>query len=101
MPLSPYIPHVLYATAVTSFSLHLLMQKKSAAERFRQADARITILEELVTRLQAQDPTLSSVEIQRLRRMGHGEYVEAKMANAEVQEKNVGWKTVVLGRKER
>lgn len=101
MPLPTYLPHLIYATAVTSLSLHLLMQKKGSAERIRQAEARISILQNLAFRLRSGE-NVTEDEIARSRRMvregGNDVFEEANRAGGMVKETDVDWKTVMLGR---
>jgi len=101
MPLPTYLPHLIYATAISSLSLHLLMQKKSSAERIRQAGARISVLETLASRLEAGE-NVTDDEIARSRRMvregAKDLYEEVNKAGGMMKEADVDWKTVVLGR---
>ena len=77
------------------------MQRKSSAERMRQAEARISILETLTSRLQTGE-VVTDDEIARSRRMvregGKDIYEEVNRVGGTVKETDVNWKTVVLGR---
>jgi len=77
------------------------MQKKSSAERIRQAGARISVLETLAPRLEAGE-NVTDDEIARSRRMvregAKDLYEEVNKAGGMMKEADVDWKTVVLGR---
>ncbi len=77
------------------------MQKKSSAERIRQAGARISVLETLASRLQAGE-NVTDDEIARSRRMvregAKDLHEEVNKAGGMVKEADVDWKTVILGR---
>jgi hypothetical protein len=89
-----YIPELVYALAFSSFSVHLLWQRRTAETDRRHYSARISILGELAARLRAGE-AVPDVEISRLRRLAE----TAEAAEAHPGE-NIGWRDVVFGRKE-
>lgn len=99
MPLPRYLPHVLYALAITSVSIHLLVQRKGGAEQRLQTRAQIDVLESVTQRLRSGE-SVTDAEIERLRRMvavaDQGR--EEKNRDGQLREKNVNWKEVLLGR---
>lgn len=68
MPLPAYLPHLLYATAVSSLALHYLNTKKETKNQVWFAQARISVLEDIATRLRAGED-LPDAEIERLKRL--------------------------------
>lgn len=68
MPLPPYLPHIIYTTALTSITLHLLVTRKDADAAQRKADARISLLEGLAGRLRSGEH-VDSDEVTRVRRL--------------------------------
>ncbi|KAH7908946.1 hypothetical protein BJ138DRAFT_1115398 [Hygrophoropsis aurantiaca] len=68
MPVPRYLPHLLSSTALTSISIHLLWQRKSAEEDRARANAHISILTDLVGQLRS-GKSLEDDEIKRLRNL--------------------------------
>ena len=68
MPLPPYLPHIIYATALTSSALHLLSTRKDADTAQRRAEARISLLEGLVSQLRQPGAKVDEAEVQRVKR---------------------------------
>ncbi|KAL5504604.1 hypothetical protein ACEPAH_7267 [Sanghuangporus vaninii] len=68
MPLPTYFPHIIYATALISLSLHLLSSRRDGAAARQQAEARISLLEGLAGQLRAGE-RVSEEEISRVRRL--------------------------------
>ncbi|TDL18029.1 hypothetical protein BD410DRAFT_512471 [Rickenella mellea] len=97
MPLPRYLPHLLYATAITSFSLHLLAQRKTGADTRLRLDAHIGILEEINGRLRRGED-VKDEEIERTRRLMREEGAE-RLAGGGIGGAGIGWKEVILGRK--
>ena len=99
MPLSTYLPHVVYATALTSIAVHLLSQRRGAEERRFQLEARIGILESIRNRLKAGED-VSDEEIARLRRMAtEGTTSVSGGPSKAVRKREIGWKEVMFGGK--
>jgi hypothetical protein len=91
-----YIPHILYSTALTSISMHLLWQRKTAEEDRARFKAQTSILQDLVERLRS-GKSISDEEITKLRNLAriHGEGRES----SDKATTNVGWMDVAWGRK--
>ena len=68
MPLPTYLPHIIYATALTTLALQLLSTRKEGAAARHQAEARISLLDGLASRLRAGE-RVSEDEIARIRRL--------------------------------
>lgn len=103
MPLPTHLPHVIYATALTSIALHLLSTRKAGAAAKQQADARISLLDGLATRLRAGE-RVSADDLGRVRRLLRGGDADDAGAGViqrmEATEKDVDWKATVLGRRD-
>ncbi|THG95760.1 hypothetical protein EW145_g7902 [Phellinidium pouzarii] len=111
MPLPVHLPHVIYATALTSLALHLLATRKASVSARRQAAARIGLLESLAAHLRTGEH-VSQEELGRVRRLlrdgGAGEAeVDGNAGDGrggslrtDATEKDVGWKVVLFGREE-
>ncbi|KIJ05726.1 hypothetical protein PAXINDRAFT_21041 [Paxillus involutus ATCC 200175] len=96
MPVPTYLPHILYSTALTSVSIHLLWQRKAAEEDRARHNAQITILEDLTQQLRSGVP-MADDEINRLRGLAqsHGEGGEAQRQSAG----EIRWMDVIWGKK--
>ena len=97
MPLSAYIPHLIYSTALTSISFHLLFQKKQSEVDHAHLNAQISILESLAHRLRSRQE-VSDEEIERLCKLAKT-HEESNSRGAGTKIESVGWKDVFLGRK--
>jgi len=97
MPVSAYIPHLIYATALTSLSFHLLFQKKQSEIDHAHLAAQTSILESLAHRLRSGQDILDE-EVERLCRLAKT-HEETHVEGAGVKREKVGWKEVFLGRK--
>jgi hypothetical protein len=97
MPVSTYVPHLIYSTILTSISFHLLFQKKQSEVDRAHLTAQMTTLESLAHRLRSgQD--VSDKEVERLCRLAkthEDTYLERAGAKKEI----IGWRDVFLGRK--
>ncbi|KAG9312171.1 hypothetical protein JVU11DRAFT_7463 [Chiua virens] len=95
MPI-PYLPHILYSTALTSVSIHLLWQRTIEREDRARYHAQVSILEDLAQQLRSGVP-ISDEEITRLKNLarvhGQGEGHETPNTDA------VRWSEVIFGRK--
>jgi hypothetical protein len=98
MPLPHYLPHVLYSVALTSVSMHLLLQRKTAESDRAHVTAQITILESIVHRLRT-EPNFSDDELEKLRKLAraHG---DSEMPLGGPSKGIVGWKDVILGKRQ-
>ena len=99
MPLPKYLPHVIYATALTSFSIHLLTKRRAAAEGKLATEARISILEGLASRLRAGE-RVGDEEVTRIRRLlreGDSKIGEG----SSVKDSEIDWRSVLFGRGEK
>ena len=94
MPI-PYLPHILYSTALTSVSIHLLWQRTTEREDRAHYHAQVSILEDLTQQLRSGVP-ITDEEISRLKNLArvHGQG-EGQKQSAEA----IRWSEVVWGRK--
>ena len=97
MPVTSYIPHLIYSTALTSLSLHLLYQKKQSEMDRAHLAAQTSILEALAHRLRS-GQNISDEEVERLCRLAKT-HEETHAEEAGVKRAKVGWKDVFLGKK--
>jgi hypothetical protein len=97
MPVSAYLPHLIYSTILTSLSFHLLFQKKQSEVDRAHLTAQISILESLKDRLRSEQD-ISDDEIERLCRLAKT-HEESHMEGAGMKREKVGWKEVFLGQK--
>jgi len=97
MPISVYIPHILYSTALTSLSFHLLFHKKQSEVDRAHLSAQVSILESLAQRLRSgQD--VPDEEVERLCRLAKT-HERTATTGFGVKLEKVRWRDVVLGRK--
>lgn len=91
-----YIPHILYSTALTSISMHLLWQRKTAEEDRARFKAQTSILQDLIAQLRSGEP-ISNEEITKLRNLArvHGEVKQS----SDKAKADIGWMDVLWGRK--
>ncbi|KAG2137341.1 hypothetical protein BD769DRAFT_316658 [Suillus cothurnatus] len=91
-----YIPHIIYSTALTSISMHLLWQRKTADEDRARIKAQTSILQDLIEQLRSGKP-ISDEEITRSRNLAriHGEGKQP----LDKERTNIGWMDVLWGRK--
>lgn len=94
MPI-PYLPHILYSTALTSVSIHLLWQRTTEKEDRARYHARVSILEDLAQQLRSGVP-ITDEEITRLKDLArvHGQGEGQKQSTEAIR-----WSEVVWGRK--
>lgn len=94
-----YLPHLLYATALTSAALNLISKRAGATEKQRRALARISVLEAINERLKSGE-NVSDTEIERLQNLVRDKVDLGDVEHAGMtQEKEVDWKSVFLGRR--
>jgi len=94
--MSAYLPHILYATALTSVSIHLLWQRNTEREDRARYQAQVSILEDLAQQLRSGAP-ITDEEITRLKNLArlHGQGGEEQKQTAEA----IRWSEVVWGKK--
>ncbi|EPQ55232.1 hypothetical protein GLOTRDRAFT_76550 [Gloeophyllum trabeum ATCC 11539] len=97
MSRTSYLPHIIYSVALTSVSIHLLWQRKTAEAQKASVLAQTSILEDIAQRLRSNDD-LSDEEYTRLRNLARKKG-EAVFNPAEVKNEEIGWKDVFLGKK--
>ncbi|KAF9645392.1 hypothetical protein BDM02DRAFT_3189753 [Thelephora ganbajun] len=90
-----FMPHIIYSLALTSFSMHLLYERRATEEDRTHYSGKISILETLVHNLE-QGQTMDSREVERLRKL-------AGVSTSHVPEisrnqSKIGWKEVLLGK---
>jgi len=90
-----FIPHIVYSLALTSFSMHLLYERRAIEEDRAHYSGKISILETLVQGLE-QGQVMDTQEVERLRKL-------AGLSTPHVPESNgnqskIGWKEVLLGK---
>ena len=95
MPLPSHLPHIIYATALVSLTLHLHAKKKDVADKRLLANARIGVLEGLVSRLQSGEDVCDE-EISRLKRLAAERKEEIPKP---VGENEIGWREVIFGKR--
>ncbi|KAG1782006.1 hypothetical protein EV702DRAFT_501209 [Suillus placidus] len=91
-----YIPHVLYSTALTSISMHLLWQRKTADEDRARFKAQTSILQDLIEQLRS-GKSISNEEITKSRSLArmHGEGKQS----LDKERTSIRWMDVLWGRK--
>lgn len=90
-----FIPHIIYSLTLTSFSMHLLYERRATEEDRAHYSGKISILETLVQDLE-RGRTTDPREVERLRKL-------AGLSTSHVPEINrnqsrIGWKEVFLGK---
>ncbi|KAJ3508818.1 hypothetical protein NLJ89_g5551 [Agrocybe chaxingu] len=65
---NPYLPHVLYAVALTSVSMNLVSARREIEDERARRQAQISILQSIKEQLQSEKP-LSREELDRLKRL--------------------------------
>ncbi|TFK26290.1 hypothetical protein FA15DRAFT_667583 [Coprinopsis marcescibilis] len=90
---SPYLPHALYATALTSIAIHLVGQRTESEEQRSRYESRISMLQQLRDHLRSPNP--SQDEIERLKRLSRPLDYDAQKS----PEVTLGWRDVWFGRK--
>lgn len=91
----PYLPHILYSTALTSVSIHLLWQRTTEKEDRARCHAQVSILEDLAHQLRSGVP-ITDEEITRLKNLAriHGQGEKQTQSGEAIR-----WSEVVWGRK--
>lgn len=89
------MPHIVYSLALTSFSMHLLYERRAAEEDRAHYSGKISILETLVHDLE-HGQTMDSKEVERLRRLA-GLSTSHLPNHLGRHQSKIGWKEVLLG----
>ena len=90
-----FAPHIIYSLALTSFSMHLLYERRATKEDRVHYSGKISILETLVQNLergQMMDPR----EVERLRKLAGVSTSQVPETNRNPS--NIGWWEVLLGK---
>ncbi|OJT15042.1 hypothetical protein TRAPUB_8397 [Trametes pubescens] len=108
MAVLPYLPHLLYSTALTSIAMHHLFQRKAYEADRAHVAAQISILTDLRARL-SEGERIPEREQDRLWRLARSHDVWRARAEAEARAKSreqggggreeIGWKEVMLGKR--
>ncbi|KAH9851081.1 hypothetical protein C2E23DRAFT_869537 [Lenzites betulinus] len=103
MAVLPYLPHLLYSTALTSLAMHHLFQRKALEADRAHVAAQLSILDDLRVRLGAGE-RIPEREFGRLWRLAQSHDVwRARAAGAsgagEAEESEIGWKEVLFGKR--
>lgn len=98
MAVPTYLPHILYSTALTSVSIHLLWRRKAFEDDRARHDAQITILEDLAHQLRS-GSSITDEEVDRLRKLVQVHQGTSEEAAGGVQEHSISWKDVFWGKK--
>lgn len=98
MAVPTYLPHILYSTALTSVSIHLLWRRKAFEDDRARHDAQITILEDLAHQLRS-GSSITDEEVDRLRKLVQVHQGTNEEAAGGVQEHSISWKDVFWGKK--
>ncbi|KAJ2918235.1 hypothetical protein MD484_g2195, partial [Candolleomyces efflorescens] len=99
---SPYLPHALYAIAVTSLSIHISNQKKTSEEERTRLETRLSILQQVRDHLRNTDKPVPWDEIERLKRLTRTTQSEAELDKSDgrvLPEVKLSWTDVFYGRK--
>ncbi|KAI5988175.1 hypothetical protein EDD15DRAFT_1388207 [Pisolithus albus] len=99
MAVPTYLPHILYSTALTSVSIHLLWRRKAFEDDRARHDAQITLLEDLARQLRS-GSSITDEEISRLRKLVEVHRgTTSEDAAGGVREHRISWRDVFWGKK--
>jgi len=90
-----YMPHIVYSLALTSFSMHLLYERRATEEDRAHYSGKISILETLVHNLE-QGRTMDAREVERLRKLAG--FCTSHVSEIGRGQSKIGWKEVLLGK---
>lgn len=93
-----YLPHVIYSTALTSLSFHLLFHKRQVEVDRAHLTAQISILESLIQQLRS-GQNITDEEIDRLSRLAKTHEDSESTGVRREASKKIGWREVFLGRR--
>lgn len=97
MAVPTYLPHILYSTALTSVSIHLLWRRKAFEDDRARHNAQITILEDLAHQLRS-GSSITDEEIDRLRTLVRVHQGTSEAVGG-MREHSVSWKDVFWSKK--
>ena len=89
------MPHIIYSLTLTSFSMHLLYERRAAEEDRAHYSGKISILEALVRNLE-QGQTMDPREVERLRKLGG--FSTSHVPEINRDQSKIGWKEALLGK---
>ena len=89
-----FMPHIIYSLALTSFSMHLLYERRATEEDRAHYSGKISILETLVQNLE-QGQKMDPREVERLRKLAGLSTSHALEISR--NRSTIGWKEVLLG----
>lgn len=90
-----FMPHIIYSLALTSFSMHLLYERRAMEEDRAHYSGKISLLETLVQD-QEQGQKMDPREVERLRKLAGLSTSHA--AEITRNQAGIGWKEVLLGK---
>ena len=90
-----YMPHIMYSLALTSFSMHLLYERRATDEDRAHYSGKISILETLVQNLE-QGRTMDPREVERLRKLAG--FSTSHVPEIGKGQSRIRWKEVLLGK---
>ncbi|CAL1711778.1 unnamed protein product [Somion occarium] len=93
-----YIPHIIYATAITSLSTHALNQRKLHEEQQIHYETHIALLESTIQRLKSGE-TVPEKDFERLKKFSRDPELDRAAARGFETKENIGWWEVVFGKK--
>ncbi|KAF8341049.1 hypothetical protein F5887DRAFT_1074577 [Amanita rubescens] len=96
-----YIPHTVFAIAVTTISIHLVDKRRTYSDEEASVNARISILETIAEQLRLDSQKSGSNEtLERLKRLARRPLVKDNTPTAGREEGMISWKDVLFGRKQ-
>ena len=90
-----FMPHIVYSLALTSFSMHLLYERRATDEDRAHYSGKISILETLVQNLE-QGRTMDPREVERLRKLAG--FSTSHVPEIDRAQSRIGWREVLLGK---
>lgn len=90
-----FMPHIIYSLALTSFSMHLLYERRAIGEDRAHYSGKISILETLVQSLE-RGQTMDPQEVERLRKLAG--LSTSHVAEINRNQSKIGWREVLLGK---
>lgn len=90
-----FMPHIIFSLALTSFSMHLLYERRAAEEDRAHYSGKISLLETLIQNLE-QGQKMDLREVERLR--GLAGLSTSHIAAVTRNQPRIGWKEVLLGK---
>ena len=94
-----YIPEIVFTMATISLGIHLLSHRKEAEDQRAYFTARITLLEDTLTRLRSGVHVPPS-EFELIRKLSREPETNRAAARGVEPQEEIGWKDVLLGRRD-